>query len=50
MVDAGAEVCVFNCPACFNTLRQTVSSRGMQTVFLSDLCRLAIGEKPAGWR
>jgi Fe-S oxidoreductase len=50
MVEAGAEVCVFNCPACFNTLRQTVSERRMRFAFLSDLCRLAIGEKPMGWR
>jgi Fe-S oxidoreductase len=50
MADAGAQVCVFNCPACFNTLRETVSTRGIRPVFMSDLCRLAVGEKPAGWR
>ena len=50
MADAGAQVCVFNCPACFSTLRQTVSARGIRPVFMSDLCRLAVGEKPEGWR
>ena len=50
MVDAGAEVCVFNCPACFNTLAALVNKRGIRPIFMSDLCRLAIGEEPAGWR
>jgi len=50
MVNAGAEVCAFNCPACFTTLAEPVSRAGIRPVFLSDLCRLAIGEQPAGWR
>jgi len=50
MANAGAEVCVFNCPACFNTLAEPVSRRGIRPIFMSDLCRLAIGEEPAGWR
>ena len=50
MKNAGAEVCVFNCPACYNTLGQLVGANGIRPIFMSDLCRLAIGEKPAGWR
>lgn len=50
MKNAGAEVCVFNCPACYQTLGQMVARNGMRPIFMSDLCRLAIGEKPAGWR
>jgi Fe-S oxidoreductase len=50
MKDAGAQLCVFNCPACYTTLANLVAQNGMRPVFMSDLCRLAIGEKPAGWR
>ena len=46
MVKAGAEVCAFNCPYCFETLAEQVAQKGIKPVFLSDLCRLAIGEKP----
>ncbi len=50
MKRAGAEVCVFNCPACFETLGSMVARWGIRPVHMSDLCRLAIGERPAGWR
>lgn len=50
MINAGAELCVFNCPACFDTLAELVAQRGIRPIYMSDLCRLAIGEKPAGWR
>ena len=49
MLDAGAEVCVFNCPACFDTLAELVDKKGLKPIFMSDLCRLAIGEKPVRW-
>jgi hypothetical protein len=29
---------------------EMVAANGMKPIFMSDLCRLAIGEKPAGWR
>jgi len=50
MINAGAEVCVFNCPACYNTMAELVAGRGIRPIYMSDLCRLGIGEKPAGWR
>lgn len=50
MVKAGAEVCIFNCPACFQTLGRLVSREGIKPLYMSDLCRLSIGEKPVGWR
>jgi len=49
MINAGAQVCVFNCPACWDTLSSLVSKKGIKPIFMSDLCRLAIGEKPEGW-
>ncbi|MBU2643776.1 (Fe-S)-binding protein [bacterium] len=45
MKDAGAELCVFNCPACMQTLGKPVAKKGIMPIFMSDLCRLAIGEK-----
>ena len=50
MKKAGAEVCVFNCPACFETLGDLVSRSGVRPIYMSDLCRIAIGEAPRGWR
>jgi hypothetical protein len=50
MKKAGAEVCVFNCPACLQTLGGMLAREGIRPVYMSDLCRLAIGETPAGWR
>jgi len=44
MKKAGAQICVFNCPACMQTLGKTVGNAGIMPLFMSDLCRLAIGE------
>ncbi|HOP86664.1 MAG TPA: (Fe-S)-binding protein [Syntrophorhabdaceae bacterium] len=41
---AGAEVCVFNCPACFDTLSIKLKERNIIPTFMSDLCRISIGE------
>jgi Fe-S oxidoreductase len=46
MVAHGAEYCVFNCPACQNTLATKVAKRGIKPIHIIDLCRMAIGEKP----
>lgn len=46
MKKAGAEVCIFNCPACFETLGDVVALAGIRPLYMSDLCRLAIGETP----
>ncbi len=48
MVDAGAQLCVMNCPACMGTLAGPLLDRGVMPIFMSDLCRLAVGEQPAG--
>lgn len=45
MKRAGAQLCVFNCPACMQTLGKPVAENGIMPIFMSDLCRLAIGEK-----
>jgi Fe-S oxidoreductase len=45
MLKAGAEYCVFNCPACQSSLSEKVSKRGLKPVHIIDLCKIAIGEK-----
>lgn len=43
MVQAGAQFCVFNCPACFDSIGHVVARNGMNPIFMGDLCRLAVG-------
>ena len=45
MLAAGAEYCVFNCPACQTSLSEKVTRRGLKPVHIIDLCKMAIGEK-----
>ncbi len=44
MQAAGAQVCVFNCPACLFSLADQVSERGIIPILMSDLCQKALGE------
>lgn len=50
MAKIGAEYCVFNCPACFSSLFEAVAKKGIKPIMMHDLCKLALGEKPAGWK
>jgi Fe-S oxidoreductase len=45
MVNSGAEYCVFNCPACWDSLAHRVAKRGIKPIHMIDLCKLAIGEE-----
>lgn len=47
MKEAGAELCIFNCPACMQTIGKQVAEHGIMPIWMSDLCRMAIGEQPA---
>jgi Fe-S oxidoreductase len=44
IVKAGAEYCVFNCPACWDALADKVARKGIKPIHMIDLCKLAIGE------
>ncbi len=44
MKDAGANVCVFNCPVCLFTLGEAVAQQGMMPLLMSELCQYALGE------
>ncbi|MBI4765660.1 MAG: (Fe-S)-binding protein [Deltaproteobacteria bacterium] len=48
MLQAGAEYCVFNCPACQTSLSEKVTKKGLKPIHLIDLCKMAIGEKERG--
>ena len=45
MVKSGAEWCVFNCPACWDSLAHKVVRQGIKPIHIIDLCKLAIGEE-----
>jgi Fe-S oxidoreductase len=45
MVNSEAEYCVFNCPACWDSLAHKVAKRGIKPIHMIDLCKLAIGEE-----
>jgi len=44
MAAHAAEYCVFNCPACQLSLAEKLSKRGIQSIHMVQLCRMAIGE------
>ncbi len=48
MEAAGAKYCVFNCPACFFTMKELVTERGITPILMSELCQVALGEG-TGW-
>jgi len=43
--DHGAEAMIYLCPMCFATLNKKVRESGMKNYMISDICRLALGEK-----
>jgi heterodisulfide reductase subunit B len=43
--DHGAEAMVYLCAMCFATLNNKVREVGMKNYMISDICRLALGEK-----
>ena len=42
----GAEAMVFLCPLCIRGLGQLSQKCGLTPIFITDLCRMALGEKP----
>ncbi len=45
MLEHGAEVCVYSCPMCKESLGSKAKRKGLKNYLLSDLCRLALGEE-----
>lgn len=44
-IQCGAEALVTLCPMCDRILRRPTEERGLSKVFITDLCRMALGEK-----
>ncbi len=44
MVEHGAQYCIFNCPACQSSIGAKVAKRGIKSIHLIHLCKMAIGE------
>ena len=42
-----AEAMLFACPSCYSFLKKPCEDAGILPVFITDLCRLALGESPA---
>ncbi len=42
----GADAIITLCPMCDRILRRPTSQRGFNKIFITDLCRMALGEKP----
>jgi len=45
MVDNQAEFVIYNCPMCLESLASKTGRKGLKNYLLSDLCRMALGEK-----
>jgi Fe-S oxidoreductase len=43
-VSAGAEAIVFLCPLCQGSLGKQAEERGLKPIFITELCRMALGE------
>ena len=46
IIECGADALVTLCPMCDRALRRPTSQRGVRKVYITDLCRMALGEKP----
>jgi hypothetical protein len=43
-IDNRAEALVTICPMCDTVLREEMSKAGLPRIFITDLCRMALGE------
>ena len=45
-LQAGADALITLCPMCDRVLRRPATERGLRKIYITDLCRMALGEKP----
>ena len=45
-IECGADAIITICPICDAVLRRPTSQLGLPKIFITDLCRIALGEKP----
>jgi Fe-S oxidoreductase len=44
-IQCGADAMITLCPICDRILRRPTAARGLRKIFITDLCRMALGEK-----
>jgi ferredoxin len=44
-IECGADALITLCPVCDRVMRRPTSARGLNKIFITDLCRMALGEK-----
>ena len=45
-IECGADALVTLCPVCDRVMRRPTGQLGLTKIFITDLCRIALGEKP----
>lgn len=45
-INAGVDAIVTLCPMCDRVLRKPTTEKGLRKIYITDLCRMALGEKP----
>ena len=45
-IQSGADALITLCPMCDRVLRRPTTERGLSKIYITDLCRMALGEKP----
>jgi hypothetical protein len=45
-INCGADALITSCPICDKVLRRPTSQLGLPKIFITDLCRIALGESP----
>jgi len=44
-IECGADALITLCPMCDRVMRRPASARGLNKIYITDLCRMALGEK-----
>jgi len=47
-LEKGAEALIILCPSCMGVLNKPCVDRGLKPIYISELCRMALGETPYG--
>ena len=45
-IGSGAEAIITSCPICYGVFRRPSAQFNLSSIFITDLCRIALGEKP----
>lgn len=45
-INSGADALITLCPMCDRVLKRPTTAKGLNKIYITDLCRMALGEKP----